>query len=635
MRFLLVLLLSLLLAGCVSLAEDVTPPPGYVPPTPAPTVSVEVFPASAPDVNSGAAIYAEKCAPCHGPTGQGDGPQAAQLPVSVPALGRAEVAFGKSPAQWYQIVTQGNLQSFMPGFTSLTDQQRWDVVAYALSLSASAEQVQAGRALYEINCAQCHGPDGRQLPNASLADQKRMAARSNQQLVALIQKGIPPAMPPVNLVEADAANLVAYVRTFTFAASTQMEASASGSDASSTSSSDLSSAPPSASASTGVISGKITNASGAPLPSGLKVTLHGFVHDVTTGQFNEGETRQAVVSADGTYRFENVPLSPADAYYVSVEYNGVTYESQPAIPANDGLSAYDLPVTLYETTTDTSALVISTAHILLDYSNPGVVQVVEYLIFANMGDKTIVAPEAGKPVIEIPLPAGYQNLQFEQGILGGRFVQTASGFGDTLPILPSGTGNEYALVFAFELPYPADSSLLSRLFGGPKLELSQTFPLKTGMLNLLVPQGVKAEGSSLQDGGVQNMGSGFTFQLYRAGSLEAGQTFSAVISGAPQMNTAVSSTSASANQGLVLGIGAFGVVLLLAGVFLYLRDRRREQEEEPLEDVYEPDEETMSEEDILDAIIALDDQFRAGNLSEEAYQARRAELKAMLQNLLR
>lgn len=635
MRFVCIIFLSFLLTGCISLAEDVTPPPGYVAPTPAPTVSAGVFPASAPDVNSGAVIYAEKCAPCHGVTGQGDGPQAAQLPVAVPPLGHPDYAFDKSPARWYQIVTQGNLQNFMPGFTSLSDQQRWDVVAYALSLSVSAEQVQAGRALYEVNCAECHGLDGRKLPNASLADQKRMATLSNQQLVSIIQKGIPPSMPPANLSDADAANLVAYARTFTFAPS-QMEVTAVGTGQSPVETSqpaeETQTAQASAAAS-GVIRGTITNGSGAPLPAGLKVTLHAFVHDVATQQFTQGETRQTSVSADGTYRFENVSLSPTDAYYVSVEYNGVTYESQAAIPANDGLNIYDLPITLYETTTDTSALAISTAHILLDYSQPGVVQVVEYLIFANMGDRTIIAPEAGKPVIEIPLPAGYQNLQFEEGALGGRFVQTASGFGDTLPILPSGNQSDYALVFAFELPHQSDTSPWARVFGGPKLELTQTFNFKTGMLNLLVPQGVKAEGRNLQDGGVQNMGSGFTFQLYRAGSLEAGQTFSATLSGTPAMTSAAAASSSS-SQALVIGIGAFGVALILAGAFLYLRDRRKDEEDDEEEafEAIEEDETTMSEEDILDAIVALDDQFRAGNISAEAYQARRAELKAMLRN---
>ena len=35
----------------------------------------------------------------------------------------------------------------------------------------------------------------------------------------------------------------------------------------------------------------------------------------------------------------------------------------------------------------------------------------------------------------------------------------------------------------------------------------------------------------------------------------------------------------------------------------------------------------------MDAIIALDDQYQAGELPEDAYRQRRAELKERLQNL--
>jgi mono/diheme cytochrome c family protein len=629
----LLLSLLLLLTGCISLAEDVTPPPGFVAPTPAPALAANSFPASAPDVDSGAAIYAEKCAPCHGNTGRGDGSQASALPVTVPPLGRADFAFDKSPARWYGVVTQGNLQNFMPGFASLSDQQRWDVVAYALSLSASAEQVQAGKALYEVNCAECHGLDGRKLPNASLADQGRMAALSNQDIAVLSQKGIPPAMPAANLSDVDAANLAAYARTFTFASSGKVAAAPASTpqpDFETPESLSTESAAPSPDAQRGTISGIITNGSGGDVPAGLKVTLHTFIHDLATQQFTEGETRETDVLAQGTYRFDGVPLSPGDAYYVSVEYGGVTYESQAAIPARDGLSEYNLPITIYETTTDTSDLAISTAHILLDYSQPGLIQVVEFFVFANMGDKTIIAAEAGQPVIEIPLPQGYQNLQFENGVLGGRFSQTATGFGDTLPIPPTGSQGQHSIVFAFDMPYSTDPWPLAGLFGGPKFELTQTFNIKTGALNLLVPQGVKVQGQNLVDGGTQSMGGGFTFQLYRAGSLEAGQTFTAKVSGAPATTAATTSPSGDSNRSLIVGMGAFGAVLILAGVFLYWRDRQKEEDEDALGEEDDEDEEEMSQDDILDAIIALDDQFRAGNLSEEAYQERRAKLKAML-----
>ncbi|MBV5333686.1 c-type cytochrome, partial [bacterium] len=65
-------------------------------------------------MENGAAIYAEKCAACHGDTGMGDGTQGKQLPVAVAALGLPATAQAALPSAWYTMVTQGNLEKFMP-----------------------------------------------------------------------------------------------------------------------------------------------------------------------------------------------------------------------------------------------------------------------------------------------------------------------------------------------------------------------------------------------------------------------------------------------------------------------------------------------------------------------------------------
>ena len=76
LRYFTFALIAVLLTACnFTLAEDVTPPPDYKPPTPVPTMG-PLYPAAAPDPANGAALYAENCAPCHGATGMGDGPQA-------------------------------------------------------------------------------------------------------------------------------------------------------------------------------------------------------------------------------------------------------------------------------------------------------------------------------------------------------------------------------------------------------------------------------------------------------------------------------------------------------------------------------------------------------------------------------
>ena len=130
---------GLLISGC-SLAGDITPPPALATAqmalsaelqTPAPLIP----PATQPDLAAGAIIYAEKCAACHGLQGLGDGELAEGLAFEPAPLGDPEFARQADPAEWYQVVTIGNLDRLMPGFVSLTDQQRWDVVGYALSLS--------------------------------------------------------------------------------------------------------------------------------------------------------------------------------------------------------------------------------------------------------------------------------------------------------------------------------------------------------------------------------------------------------------------------------------------------------------------------------------------------------------------
>src|SRR4030067_2245808 len=95
-------LLLLLLSACsFSLAEDITPPPGAEIPAEMPSQpppSGPLYPLISPNPAEGALIYTDKCAPCHGPSGLGDGPQASQLPNPPAALAALEVAPQPTPA---------------------------------------------------------------------------------------------------------------------------------------------------------------------------------------------------------------------------------------------------------------------------------------------------------------------------------------------------------------------------------------------------------------------------------------------------------------------------------------------------------------------------------------------------------
>jgi mono/diheme cytochrome c family protein len=645
-RFIVLLALFAILLSSCSLAEDITPPPNYQSPTPAPTMS-PLFPANPPDLTSGATIFATECAPCHGEKGLGDGVMAAQLQKPPVALGKPEIARVAAPANWYATVTQGNMQSFMPPFNSkLSDQQRWDVVAYAISLSTSSDDVTKGKAVYEANCAQCHGLDGKAGQQADLTDQALMAKLTQNDIIGFVNKGVG-TMPGLGgaIADADVYAVAAYVRTFTFpvgqlAASapiatqavvtaTPAPAISSGETAIPTPT-DVSSATATPAQTIGNIGGKVTNGSGGAIPATLKAVLHTFDHDTTTQQFNEAATQEAPVAADGTYMFANLSMTQSRAYYVSVDYAGTTYESDPAIPQKDGKTSYNLPISIYDTTTDASGLAADQVHVILDYSKPDLVQVIEFFIIANPGAKTVVAAEKGGPVIQVPLPKGYANLQFQQGAIGDRYLKTDNGFADTGSVSP-GAQQQYQIVFAFELPLPKPG-----LFGGQKLEFTQPIAIKANAVSVLVPEGVTVAGSPFTPGGTQDMGNGGgKFQVYNLVGLESGQTLDVAASGAPKTSGQAAPTGSNPTQNIIIGVGALGVVLILIGAWLFWRDRKRaaEADDEDLDDdENEPDDEDTDE--ILDAIVALDDQFKAGNISEEAYKERRGELKAKLKGRL-
>jgi hypothetical protein len=89
----------------------------------------------------------------------------------------------------------------------------------------------------------------------------------------------------------------------------------------------------------------------------------------------------------------------------------------------------------------------------------------------------------------------------------------------------------------------------------------------------------------------------------------------------------------ASSSSLVIGLGAFGLALVLAGAWLYTRTRSSSAGDEPEEAGREEDS-FESSETVMDAILALDDLYQAGELPEEAYRQRRAELKARLKELM-
>ena len=598
---------AILLAACnFTLAADITPPPGYIPPTPMPTLG-PLFPAQAPDIENGKAIYVEKCAPCHGDTGLGDGAQGKQLPVTVAAFALPETARKASPAQWYTTVTQGNLDRFMPPFTSLSDQERWNVISYALTLHTTPEQIQKGKTIFETNCADCA---------AKFQDQKKMAALSDDDLVRVIRNGDDeiPAFGS-GLSDEDAYAAAAYARTLTFAppsptpepasvTGAQVPAEAAPLEGTPQAEVQNEAAP---AAGFGIVRGSLDNQTGKSLPADLTVTLHGYEHgaDPNAGP-QEVLTLTAPVEADGSFIFDNVEMPENRIFIAEVNVDGLTLQSDFAVVKNGANDLQLAPIKLYGTTADTSALKIEDVTMFFDFANENNVQVFIVYTFSNTGDKTIAVKMGDKQEIPfIKFPANAKGLGYEAAQDSAKFIPTSDGF--AMPPSPT----PYGLIAFASLP--KDN----------KIEFSQPFEMAVTSVRILTPEGVKASSDQLTDTGVQQIQSA-NYQTYSAAHLKAGDTLTFTLSGKPKG----AATTISSQQTLLFGAGALGVVLILAGVWLYLRDRKRFEDEED-----EEQDEFDSPEDVMDAIIALDDLHRAGKISDEAHRTRRAELKDILKRM--
>ena len=620
-----VIIFALLSACNMTLAQDITPPPGAVQQAQAQPTHGPVFPEQAPDLQNGAAIYTEKCAACHGESGQADGVMSEQLAAqgaTVPALGSAEIAEGAAPANWFLTVTLGNMEKFMPPFNSLSDQERWDVVAYALSLSTTPAQVSQGEELFDKNCVDC--------PTDFFSDQEAMATLSTNDLVSMLAEGGDdlPALGE-KLSQDELVAVAAYLRTLTFGASplasepapataTAMPAQTEAPSAEGTPVEGTQQAEPTPEETIvltgfGPVSGMLLNGSGGEAPAGATITLHGFDHSTDPNSTPQEVVTQTVETDEaGAFLFEDVDLPEGRIFLVEANYQGITFQSDLAV-SEAGMTGLIIPdVTVYESTTDSGGLVVEQLHVSFDMAVEGGVQVFELFTISNLSNKAYVFTTDGTSLPFMPLPEGASNVGLELSQDSAPLLGTESG---DLVIPPN--EDFYSIVAFFSMSYDKE------------LQLSQPLALPVSSALVIVPEGIKVKSDQLTDDGVQQTQQGFNVQMYSGNGLSAGSPLEMTLSGKVKSAAA---DSVDNRQTLLIGAGAFGVVLILAGVWMFLRDRNK-LDDDDFEDGEEDENEFETADEVMDAIIALDDLHRAKKIPDEAYQARREELKARLKEL--
>lgn len=620
-RIALILFVALALSACnFSLAEDITPPPNYVSPTPQPDLGI-LYPEEPPSPERGAEFFAGSCAPCHGEDGLGNGPMAASMPVAVPAIGLRDISSQAAPTDWFRTITLGNLERGMPPFSAHSSQERWDVLAYVYTLSATPEELQRGADLYAANCSECHGPDGSANPVADFTDPEYMSQATDLSLYRGIAEGKGQMEPFAGeLSEEDIWAVTAYLRSLSFDM-TVLEPTPTATPEPSLTPDAAASATPEGTPSTetGVVetpvpvvavTGSVTNASGTPLDEGLVANL--IFYNTTDGQVFDSLV--ADVTSDGAFSFSDVYVDAQTAYWVSVDYQGVSYYSDFA--NYDGTTlALDLPVTVYDSTSDWLTLHFDLVHIALEFI-AGEMQVSELYVITNPGTQTVLIETDGTFLPFVELPEGVTELTgLSPDSRGASFLPATGGIA-----LPPLADAQYGVVASFSVPYDR------------RFEFNQNFPMPVSSVSLFVLEGVRIKTDQLGDSGTQDF-SGTIYHLYEAVDLPAGP-LAFTVSGTPG---GAGSTSLDQRTWLIIVVGVLGVAFVGLGIFLFLRDRSQAKKEELEDELGEGTEEDALGSDpeaLTDAIIALDEQLKNGEISKEAYEKRRAELKARLKELL-
>jgi hypothetical protein len=243
---------------------------------------------------------------------------------------------------------------------------------------------------------------------------------------------------------------------------------------------------------------------------------------------------KSVTGPDGAFHFENLEVAEGRSFEVMVTVGRTIYFSQKsAAPAEQ--TRLELPVTIYETTRDASAIRVEQMHTIVDFLTPARLQVLEVYVLTNEGERTVedaVTLDDGRTAsLAFTLPEGATEVSFDGNNAGQQFVATADGFADRMGV-PPGRGIRQVTV-RYTLPYQSGMSL------------ERAVPYPVDRLSVILPQnGISLAGSALSLESSQPLPDGRRMDIFTAENLPAGQALAFTLTGQPSLNLAANEPAA-------------------------------------------------------------------------------------------
>ena len=570
-------------------------------------------PARIPVAGLAAGSYEQNCAPCHGASGDGDGPAGATADPTV--FSDFAAVWERSPAELFHVTKFGRIQNLMPPWrNSMSDEQIWQAVYYAWNLHTDEVEVAAGAELYRQSCVECHGESGRGEGAEAGANIPDFSSQAEMVFVsqAELDQRWRTAHPEIGDAWAGAERqaVLEFIRTFSYQPLWA----------------------PFVVSGPGVITGRLFQGTeNGQAPAQSEVTLNVFQ------QTELLTTRTAAVETDGNFQFEELPVDEGYYFLVETEHQDIRYTTPIlAFGGPDftedrvGPERIDTSLPVFETTTDPGDLQISRANWIIEHE-PGTLLVGQLFTFGNVGDRTFTGVEVeafDTPVtLAVPLPDGASEVEIQDGLIGEVYRLRQQILYDTRPV-PPGEGSRQIFV-RYRLPFSGDSA-----------DIVFPVPYDTSTLNLLVADLPELEvaltiGGEAQESAGQETIQGVFFRLWSApvaGGTPVHVSLRGLIAAsgldprpdrgtAPSREMPVSAPPLDAR--VPLAFGSIVGLLLVAALLLFVY---RERTKSPPT----PEQLAARHEELIDRIARLDDLHALGELEEKSWRSERDSLKREL-----
>lgn len=360
---------------------------------------------------------------------------------------------------------------------------------------------------------------------------------------------------------------------------------------------------PAYAAKAGTIKGRVINGTTGRPQAKVEVTL-------TQGKGDRREGQTVTTDETGRYRFHDLPTGENTFYVLDARYEGGLFAGRPlTLPSNtDKQPVIETTLRVFEPTTDPNAILIRSDRLFAvhDEDRLSVIEAVSVInptksAYIGRGsalseaDEDGVTPSLGFALPDDVVPETFRWLDADLDVPEAVEIEGV-GFGITSAIPPG----QVEFTFSYQLEGSGGTFDISRraLYEISELSVFAADPLEVTS-NRLEPRGdVEVQGTTYREFSTPE-------------ELDA----------ADPIQILVVAEGGSSTPFVAGAIGAVGLALGI-GVVAFRRSRRRTARAPT------PEPAAVDHDDLITAIADLDLRFEAGDVSQDDYFRRRAELKA-------